>query len=382
MLKTAAIVIVLFFAAGSSSTAYAYTLWVPDGSGCVNGVRWPDDPSFEINVSEYDYDTPAKIVSVTEPMERIGAVNGAWIDPTWTTGTSSSLGNGDSEIWLSQSLPEGVLGETSLVSVSGQPYCQLFVVDIRMDAYTDWVWGTPSTYYDPVVSDDGGERYIRVIHMHELLHAMGLDHERDAFSNLLYWSTPSHALFTNRSSDKMVEPTPDDREGLRYLYPTETAERDMAVANLWVDPERYPGEQRKFCRPAKGFSWDTDIFASYCPSGIISTTNLCPGDTIYARFNVMNYGTSSENAHVEAWFSTNETWSQSDYESPSEYDVGVPAQTSIHISKRFQVPYGIPLNTTFHMIARSRPLLNPTEESTQNNWIPLRGTLRTKASCP
>lgn len=56
------------------------------------------------------------------------------------------------------------------------------------------------------------------------------------------------------------------------------------------------------------------------------------------------------------------------------------ASNSYRAGKAFVVPNLTPLRT-YRVIIRSSPLINPGEDSTQNNWMPLRGTIWVPLGC-
>lgn len=186
-------------------------------------------------------------------------------------------------------------------------------------------------------------------------------------------------MYTNRASEKQVEPTPDERQALRTLYSQSSMEKDWAVMNLWNNTDPEIKAMDNLCKPSRGLFWRTDYFDDYC-SIYATTTGLCPGDELKTRFAIMNYGHYEEELTLELWFSTNDNWSTSDKNSPSIRTATVSPATSLLAKKEFTLPSTLSLNTTYYTIIRVVPVAG--EESTQNNWIPLRGTIITASSCP
>ncbi len=374
-----------------SGSALAWTPSDGDDDPDCSQVSWYGNPNFILDTSSGDFDTSAKVDALADVLDRIGAVGGAWIDPTYSTDPNLSPGfyNEESEIWFDTNLDS--LGATDIRTGYDDRDCNIREVNIRFDPTPGddaWLWGVPGNFYDP--TSIAGDRWFRPIALHELLHGMGFSHENDAFAMMNYWYDElGHGPFTNRAADYMVEPLPDDREGLRALYGTSDTERDVAIINFFVDPDdlRDPYENgsydvammRKLCKPAKGSGWASDVFGDYCATS--QTTSVCPGDSIYTRFTVMNYGTSGHTLDLEAWFSLDDQWSSSgDTQSDSVRSQYVGADNSYRAGKTFVVPNLAPLHY-YYVIIRSSPLINPGEDSTQNNWMPLRGKVWVPLGC-
>lgn len=356
----------------TSQSAVAFELW---GGGDCTETFWADDPTIEINVSSGDYDTMAKESAVIEILDRIEAVTGAWIAPDYSESTSSGLSNNQSEIWISTQVTEGY--GVTIREYNGLT-CEIIEADVLMDLYTDWVWPEPSDFYDPNLGAD--EFFIRFGHMHELLHVMGLAHEVDNFSSMLYLHGDGEAApFTNRPTGEKIDPTNDDRDGLRHLYTTATVETDIAVSNIWFDPSFSPGKLTRLCMPAAGLLWNAR-FANYC--SVLPVTNVCPGQAIRSYFNVMNYGQDGETVTIQAWLSANDTWSSlADYQMDNTFNLTIGGENALLQQRAFDVPDDVLMGTDYFMIVRIVPISG--EESTQNNWIPLRGNLhvKTKSEC-
>ena len=374
-----------------SNSALAWTPSDGDNDPDCTVVHWNGNPNFILDTSSGDFDTSAKVDALADVLDRIGAVGGAWIAPTYSTDPNLSPGlkNGESEIWFDSNLDH--LGATSVQTGGGDRDCELIEANIRFNPAPGgdaWLWGVPTVYYDP--TSLSGNKWFRPIALHELLHGMGLAHEIDAFAMMNYWDfAGGHGPFTNRAAAYMVEPLPDDREGLRALYGTAGTERDVAIINFYVNPYALQdsdgdgaydvAHMQKLCMPAKGSGWSSDVFGDFCATS--PATSVCPGDSIYTRFTVMNFGTSGHTLDLEAWFSLDDQWSSSgDTRSASVRSQYVGASNSYRAGKTFVVPNLTPLQW-YYVIIRSSPLINPGEDSTQNNWMPLRGKIFVPLGC-
>jgi matrixin len=377
--RVATIGMTLVFLLVSVGSGLAWTPQDDKGGNCTSeGVTWSYSPIFFINITSNDFDTATKRNAVIEPLNRIGPVAGAWISPLYFLAPVDSVSNnGLSEIYMGD-MDGGWSATTEIWVVPGT--CTIQETDIKFNVDQDWAYNIPSTYYDPDLYADGGNRYVRIVALHELGHAIGLGHEDDAFSFMNYFYKADGGVFSNRTSSKMVEPLPDDREGLRAQYPDSGTERDLAVLNHWVDttdvyPDQGAAYNKKLCKPAKGNGWTSSIFAEdyeYCATN--HSTTVCPGDDIRTRFTVANYGTSSEWVWMEMWLSTNETWSYSgDYKSPTKRWYLVGDSSSARRGATFKVPTGIPPLNYYYVILKVHNSGSNPEESAQNNWMVLRG---------
>lgn len=328
-------------------------------------IQWSADKAFQIDYSSGDYDTAAKRDTIHDPGARIGAVGDQWFDfGTWVNTTSVALDNGESEIWISNL--SGVVATYNVwYSMST---CYLIEADIRVNSDYSWISSDGGySYYDP-----GSYYYFRHTHMHELLHVVGLNHDNSEFT---YLSSDYGAktLFTNRSSSWRVEPLPDARTGLRDLYESSGSETDLAVANLWSD-----GSTMEYlCKPAEGSGWSSSQFDTYCATSPV-INQACNGDSVYVRYAAMNYGTASKSMTIEFFFSTDRSYG-SDTKSSTTQTYTLGAGDSVRLGKIISVPAGLSSSTSYYILTRIVP--HGGEESTQNNWIPLRGQITTASSC-
>ncbi|MCC6157613.1 MAG: hypothetical protein IT350_06130 [Deltaproteobacteria bacterium] len=357
----------------SPQSAAAWVWWTIDG--CP--VAWDANPTIQIDVGPGDFYNMIQREAVSHPAARIGAVNDSWIDINLVTTTSTGSDNGESEIWMAP-LPDGTLGLT-MMDIGA--YCEIWEMDIKIADDVDWIWGIPTTVRDPYPFGDGGDFYARPVIIHELLHGVGLDHTTSDFGYMHPTVSSGSVLFTNRDDNKRVEPAPKERQGLRTIYPQSETETDLAIANnIWPnDVGTGDIKNYKLCRPAYGLHW-AGKFDQYCTTAEIHS-NLCPGDFVKVRVPVMNYGHSSATYNLEMWFSINDPWgSGTDQESPTVRSATTGAVSTTLVETSFEIPSTVSNGQNYYIIMRVKPIAN--EESTMNNWMPMRGLIGIGTECP
>lgn len=137
------------------------------------------------------------------------------------------------------------------------------------------------------------------IMLHELGHALGLDHTTDYgyMAESFYPGTDnSHSKyreFDYPASSSYYYPLPDDRQGARALYPSSYDETDVLPSHLEI--ASYDGGYNALLPlgtyQSLGGCTPCDQFDS--PSASTVTTEVCPGDTIEVEKTVLNNGTST-----------------------------------------------------------------------------------------
>lgn len=225
--------------------------------------------------------------------------------------------------------------------------------------------------------------------LHEMGHTLGLAHSATSYSFMNYNVRP----FTNRSDDKRIEPLPDDREALRFLYPDPgSTEKDAAVAVTWYNRAATSASgasiAEQLCRPSTGTAYSPSIFDDYCgvdATGAPGSTDVCPGDYLYVRYAIANYGTEPLTVNEQLWFSTNVTLNTT--AGADKQSLTAPAaqalshQSSYRQGRKFTVPTTASYDTDYYPILFIDSGADyASEESQQNNWIPLRTKVHVKSA--
>ncbi|MBI2566423.1 MAG: hypothetical protein HYV63_05260 [Candidatus Schekmanbacteria bacterium] len=351
-----------------AGTASAYQL--ESNWACGDYIHWGNDQTFYL--SETSFDTTEKRDAVRIPGNRISAVGDQSFDYSWGTASTVLLPNERNEIWAATGT--GSYASTYVWSIG----CAIQEADIIFNSNTTWALGVPADQGEDywtagAWTPSSTARYMRPTAIHELMHAAGLEHEPQDYAFMNYGSRP----WSNRSADDQIEPLPDDRQGLRALYGNSGSEVDAAVLDTWVDSlgssATGPADQYAICKVAGGSGWSGSTFDDYCAAD--PKTTLYEGETVYARFAIANYGTGALDFDIRLYFSTDESLSSSDVAASQVRSASVSANSSFRSGNTFTVPVGLTPGQEYYAIVKIENTNGETEESTQNNWIPLRGKI-------
>ncbi|HLL84711.1 MAG TPA: hypothetical protein VK420_18735 [Longimicrobium sp.] len=394
LLATAAVAVAL------ARPAAAYRV-LTQGGACPSGIERTSDISLTINTANARSLAEAFqfIAAVGQVTDRISNVGGQWVDYTTPYGVSVAAfpapnWNGVDETGLADlsALGATVLGwGPSVVDIAA---CEIVEGDAFLSTNHDWLFATPSAYGDDYFNAkrtlfyDGVTAYYgRPTLLHELGHTLGLAHAPDSYSYMNYGNRP----WSNRATEKRIEPLPDDREALRDLYPATTTEVDLAVYNTWYEAVASgPADAQLLCRPSTGTAFSPDKFDDYCgvtAAGAFGATEVCPGDRVYLRYAMTNFGTSSITFDEEAWFSTDTTFDSAVDVRSSTVGLATTlgAQSSLRTGRSFLVPTGLAWDSDYYILVHlDSGATLASEESQQNNAIPMRIPLHIKAQalCP
>jgi hypothetical protein len=370
-----------------------------EGGACPNGFVYASDPQLTVNVTFVPAgDVFAFTAAVVDVATRIGNVGGQTFDYALPFLASNGgyvpggiFQNGANEIGMANIAAAGIAGMgPALVDLAT---CQIVEADVFLDTGTTWLWGVPEDHgddYFAAPSSNASGRYGRTVILHELGHTLSLAHSDTSYSFMNSTNRP----WSNRAREKQVEPLPDDREALRFLYPSATAETDIAALVTWFDATQATGQAtgRLLCQPSGGDAFSPGFFDETCgvdAAGNPGPTTVCHGDTLYTRFALANYGTVPLDVDMELWFSRN-TWldvaAGADVQSTTTpATLTVSATTAARRGVGFVVPTTVAYDTDYYPVVNLNTGAGlASEESQQNNWIPLIGPIHidTQANCP
>jgi hypothetical protein len=393
------VVVAGFTVAGVASRASAYDL--DTSASCPNGYTYSSDRNLTFNYSNIptfaeQLQFLAAGPAVADRISNIGGHSFDFITPYGASALPFVFGsqiNGLNEVGahdLFALFGNGVGGytDTDLDNAT----CRILEADVYIEDTTN-TWYMPE-YYGVPFYDAGawvnGQIYGRTTLLHEMLHSVGLEHSATSYAFMNYNVFP----WANRGSDDdMVDPLPDDREAMRDLYGNADTLTDVGVLTTWYDSTIVnvgAAKGKKLCKPSTGTAYSTSIFDATCgvdAAGASGSTEVCPGDTVYVRYAIVNYGTTDVTLDEELWFSRNDHLNRTagfDIVSPTTKTAIVAAANSSYRKGRtYDVPSGLDWNTDYYPVLWL-DTAGLAERSDQNNWIPLRTTIHVKpqASCP
>jgi hypothetical protein len=276
-----------------------------------------------------------------------------------------------------------------------------------------WRFFEPEAYGVPYWNDsDLSEAWMQTTYLHEMMHALGFGHTSDTYSQLNYGTLPwtrhveRNPFATVDPFPPHPEPLPDDRLALRDVYPESGDEFDLAVSNTWFsgEPEDVvanAAEQFRLCLPSVApfdlanpsqrveiDPLDRAIIGVPAETCTVYSGPVCPGDVVGVAYVVSNNGVAPEWVEHELWFSLDDELDAGDAVSLDVFSVSgsdTLEESSRLYTRYVEVPAGLAADTEFHVLVRVQRLLphfdqpgHPFRERTYaNNWIPLRGTIRT-----
>lgn len=334
-------------------------------------AKWDQD--IPIGFIDVSFSTDFVRAAVEEPGLRINAVDGQSLDFIhWSVFGDNAPSSHRNEIWKSSGLGQGVIAMTS----RRYSFCKPAEADIifATSAQAGWHHGEPGHYGTNYWqrTDTQSVKYLRHQALHELLHVAGFEHEDNDYSFTNHGQRP----WAHRGAGYQAEPLPTDRRGLRVVYDTSGGEPDVGVLNTHVIANNSGGIGAMNCYPSTGNNFSQFWSGSgFCGNSF--SNQVCPGDRVYTSYTAVNYGTWSTETTQRLHFSANSVLGNADTVSPTEWEEGLAAGRVEHQRHSFIVP-DIPAGTYWPIIEIDTFL---PEESTWNNWIPLRRQIVVPSSC-
>lgn len=364
------------------NAAHAYEFYT---GGACSKLKWDHDPWFRLSTISFTGDFSRD--AVREPGNTVSYVGGQSLDFNWSTfNGNAAFRNGTNEVYaasLAQWDVEKFTGWARLLS--NYATCKIIETDIIFDSADLWYRGVPSDYgfdyWDATytLNINGQDRVsLRQTALHELLHAAGLRHEDNTWAIMNYGDRP----WATHVEEGQMSPLPDDRRGLRVLYPSGFPENDVAVVNHYVKYDDLSSEgvprQRRLCAAISGDGFESSAYSSLCATS--PSFFVCPGDRIYTRFSIANYSTNPTTVDERLYFSSDTTL-QTYLDTPSAtvWQESLGAGRHHREAHSFVVPADLFANRAYNLIMHLDSDLGSEYEG--NNWIPLRGQIITSGSC-
>jgi len=268
------------------------------------------------------------------------AIKGMGIEfaPVASSITTAELGNGVNEVGFT-TIP--ALGSTGQ-AIDG---CDLVEFDMVFNSNLSMhSFGAP----DPSTPETGTPTSFRVTAIHELGHAMGLEHYANAMS-LMFPAAPEVSTWYAGATSTRVHPHPDDVYTARVINPTQATHVDVAVSNF------------EFVGVAV-----TDLAM---PNGV---QVVAPGGVLEVRTSIGNLGNGSASFAVHIYISSDGSISTSDVLVDS-FLVTLSEGTFATLARDVEIPSLTPGNYDLGVILD--PADNLAEEIEGNNVATLPTTL-------
>jgi hypothetical protein len=230
---------------------------------------------------------------------------------------------------------------------TSQP-CDFTHNNIAFNTDKGWRFGTPEDQGRANPWMNGrtfkGDFMFRAILLHEMGHAIGLHHPNNKYAVMDH----GEKSWTNGSGDVEMRYLPDDRVGLRTLYPGPGQEAvDVTVTDTWfghanlADPA---AQQMHNCKPSRfSGNWvdEEDDTMPFCAPNLLEPNVVCPGEFIQVRYTLNNNHDGLRDAEEHIWFSTDGEWDFFDRLSPTTRYSTIPGESSDLRTRKFLVPEDI-----------------------------------------
>lgn len=198
--------------------------------------------------------------------------------------------------------------------------CYLSETDIVFNADVNFKYDDPVDFHPFNVPLAARPSFAHVA-LHELGHAMGLEHAND------YASMLQGQMYEPHPGDTPYLPLPDDRAAARFLYPGEGGETDVAASFY-----KYDAANVNYYNYADGYVYE----------------DVCPDDSIEVQKTVLNMGSQTETVEVGYYFSTDTVITADDVLAKID-DTTVSANADTVSKKDITVPRGLEYGATYYV---------------------------------
>lgn len=207
---------------------------------------------------------------------------------------------------------------------------------------TDYLWNTGAYSYG---NPDGSPYNFEGVALHELGHALGLNHEDR-------WLATMNSYYPNSGPVgyyKEYDPVSDDRQGARFIYPDATTETDIAGSALK--------------RTGAGTSY------------LVSSTQFANlGDVVQVEYTFHNMGTQLQSFDIGFYLSTNDFISTADTLLGTNFGAWGAAGFSGTFTRSLYIPTDTPPGT-YYLGFLLDPMSAVAESVEGNNSQPMPRTL-------
>src|SRR5687767_4228626 len=259
--------------------------------------RW-NQPSFKVYIMPYSMGTDSSsfATAVEGALPSLNGIPGFAFSTTSSRQRVQEL-NGDDTTTISfHGLIGGELGQAITSSKTINNTIYWVSSDIILNQYIPWATDPDDVDYTPVLSPPGYSNWsVTGVSRHELIHAIGLDHE----------DTPPRLSVVNSVYSYGARVAPklhgDDRNGLRWIYPASGSEYDLSLSGWWYSFFEGRGTPNPAPHP----------------------TQITAGDSLTVDYTLENLGTESVTDIDLAFY-----LSTSDMVNTRSYPLGVVPYTS------------------------------------------------------